>query len=79
VRVNDLSYGLFRQHVSADDCVMALHLVDIKELVSEESLGHISAEEFEEARRDPDVISLRQRALRVLADRQAGRPHRVGE
>ncbi len=50
---------------------MASHAADTHELISEESLGVITVEEFEEARRDPEVIALLRKADRVLAKRKA--------
>lgn len=52
---------------------MALHVADTHELASRESLGVISAEEYEKARRDPEVIALLRDANRVLAARKAAR------
>jgi hypothetical protein len=52
---------------------MAFHVTDTHELLSQESLGIITVEEFEEARRDPEVIALLRNANRVLAERKAAR------
>lgn len=58
---------------------MASHVADTHELISEESLGVITVEEFEEARRDPEVIALLRRADRVLAEREAARARHADE
>ena len=57
----------------ADRSHMAFNVFDTQEFATEESLGVITAEEFEEARRDPDVIALLREADRVLAERKAAR------
>lgn len=57
----------------ADRSDMAFNVFDTQELANEESLGVITAEEFEEARRDPEVIALLREADRVLAERKAAR------
>lgn len=51
---------------------MAPRVADIHEPISQESLGVITLEEFEAARRDPKVIALLRRAEQVRAAREGG-------
>jgi hypothetical protein len=49
---------------------MAPRAADIHEPTSQESLGVITLEEFDAARRDPEVIALLRRAEQVRAARE---------
>ncbi len=61
--------SVIRYRPTADNLLMAPRVADIHEPTSQESLGVITLEEFEAARRDPEVIALLRRAERVLAAR----------